>query len=213
MHLYLAFMEVKPLWGQMEYSVLFFWLRPSALMACRRHATLHTHAAQRCVAGFLPVVWKNKQYTFGKIGKTLRLVDSSSKELFQGHKSYPVAVAANVSKIFVFSVKKKTSRVHETEFLRGREVLWSQFPHIYCQHKYGTPPWDAPQRVVMTMELAATGSDAQAGEFLPSLPLWQVCLFTKEAKRKLQKLTEGTKFWTDSHKKCLFPKRTNARNK
>lgn len=51
----------------------------------------------------------------------------------------------------------------------------------------------------MTMELAATGSDAQAGEFLPPLPLWQVCIFTKEAKRKLQKLTEGTKLWIDTH--------------
>lgn len=67
----------------------------------------------------------------------------------------------------------------------------------------------------MTMELAATGSDAQAGEFLPPLPLWQVCIFTKEAKRKLQKLTEGTKLWIDTHtKKCFFfHKRTYAKNK
>lgn len=52
---------------------IFLWLfllRASAMMACRRHATLHTLAAQCCVAGILPVVWKNKQYTFGKIGKT-----------------------------------------------------------------------------------------------------------------------------------------------
>lgn len=67
----------------MEYFfVRLFLLRASAMMACRRHATLHTLAAQCCVAGILPVVRKNKQYTFGKIGKTLRIVDTSSKETF-----------------------------------------------------------------------------------------------------------------------------------
>lgn len=44
------------------------------------------------------------------------------------------------------------------------------------------------------------------GEFLPSLPLWQVCIFTKEAKRKLQKLTEGTKLWIDTQKNAYFIK-------
>lgn len=146
---------------------IFLWLfllRASAMMACRRHATLHTLAAQCCVAGILPVVWKNKQYTFGKIGKTLRIVDTSSREIFQGHKSYsPVSAATNVSKIFVFNVEKKKKDFTGARnwVLCSREVIRSQFPHIYCQHKYGTSPWDAPQRVIMTIGLAATGSDAQ----------------------------------------------------
>lgn len=76
--------------------------------------TCHIAHACRSVLCGLPVVRKNKQYTFGKIGKTLRIVDTSSKEIFQGHKSYsPVSAATNVSKIFVFNVeKKKKKRLH-----------------------------------------------------------------------------------------------------
>lgn len=82
----------------------------------------------------------------------------------------------------------------ETEFLHGREVLWSQFPHIYCQHKYGASPRDIPHRVVMAIGLEATGSDAQRLRVSPIVAFVARKHFYKKDKVKTEKkATESSK--------------------
>lgn len=83
----------------------------------------------------------------------------------------------------------------ETEFLHGREVLRSQLPHIYCQHKYGTSPRDAPHRVVMAIGLEATGSDAQRYVSLSHRCLCGTVAFLQKRKSKNLKEKANSSKW------------------